>query len=133
MIHHVEQIGALQESVVVLTVRFADVPRVPRTERLEVEKLAEGVWRITAHFGFVQVPDLPAALRQAKTDGCDIDLKHAIFFHARDDVVAGRNLNLLSRARVVLFAFMHRNAVRAVDLFKIPTHNFIEVGRLVEI
>jgi KUP system potassium uptake protein len=133
MVHHVEQIGALQESVVALTVKFADVPRVPRAERLEVVKVAEGFWRITAHFGFVQVPDLPAALRQAKARGCDIDLKHAIFFHARDAVVATRNHNLLARARVALFAFMHRNAVRAVDLFRIPTHNFIEVGRLVEI
>jgi KUP system potassium uptake protein len=133
MVSHVEQIGALQESVVALTVKFADVPRVPRAERLEVDKLAEGFWRITARFGFVQVPDLPAALRQAKASGCDIDLKHAIFFHARDAVVATRNYNLLARARVALFAFMLRNAVRAVDLFRIPTRNFIEVGRLVEI
>ena len=75
MVRHVEQIGALQESVIALTVKFADVPRVPRAERLEVAKLAEGFWRITAHFGFVQVPDLSAALRQAKTSGCEIDLR----------------------------------------------------------
>ena len=36
-------------------------------------------------------------------------------------------------ARRLLFAFMLRNAVRAVDLFRIPTDNFIEMGRLVEI
>jgi KUP system potassium uptake protein len=120
MVRHVEQIGALQESVIALTVKFADVPRVPRAERLEVAKLDEGFWRITAHFGFVQVPDLSAALRQAKTSGCEIDLKHAIFFNARDAVVAKRTHGLLARTRVALFAFMLRNAVRAVDLFRIP-------------
>ena len=133
MVHHVEQIGALQESVVALTVKFADVPRIPRAERLDVRKLAEGFWQITAHFGFVQVPDLTAALRQAKASGCEIDLKHAIFFNARDAVVAKRTHNLAARARLLLFAFMLRNAVRAVDLFRIPTDNFIEIGRLVEI
>jgi len=40
---------------------------------------------------------------------------------------------LAARARLLLFAFMLRNAVRAVDLFRIPTDNFIEMGRLVEI
>jgi K+ transporter len=41
--------------------------------------------------------------------------------------------NLAVRVRLLLFAFMLRNAVRAVDLFRIPTDNFIEIGRLVEI
>jgi KUP system potassium uptake protein len=133
LVRHVEQIGALQESVVTLTVKFADVPRIPRAERLDVQKLAEGFWQITAHFGFVQVPDLTTALRQAKASGCEIDLKHAIFFSARDAVVAKRTHYLAARARLLLFAFMLRNAVRAVDLFRIPTDNFIEIGRLVEI
>jgi KUP system potassium uptake protein len=133
LLRHVEQIGALQESVVTLTVKFADVPRVPRAERLEIQKLAEDFWQITAHFGFVQVPDLTAALRQAKVSGCEIDLKHAIYFSARDAVVAKGTHYIASRARLVLFAFMLRNAVRAVDLFQIPTDNFIEVGRLVKI
>jgi len=33
----------------------------------------------------------------------------------------------------MLFAFMLRNSVRAVDLFLIPTDNSIEIGREVEI
>jgi len=48
-------------------------------------------------------------------------------------VVAKRTHYLAARARLLLFAFMLRNAVRAVDLFRIPTDNFIEIGRLVEI
>jgi KUP system potassium uptake protein len=124
---------AAGKSVVALTVKFADVPRIPRADRLEVRKLAENFWQITAHFGFVQVPDLPAALRQAKASGCEIELRHAIFFNARDAVVAKRTHNLAARARLLLFAFMLRNAVRAVDLFRIPTDNFIEMGRLVKI
>jgi KUP system potassium uptake protein len=133
LIHHVEQIGALQQTVVALAVKFAEVPRIPRRQRLDIKKLSDGFWQITAHFGFIQVPDLYAALRQARESGCAIDLKHAIFFNSRDVVVARRSQHILSRARVMLFAFMLRNSVRAVDLFLIPTDNFIEVGRQVEI
>jgi KUP system potassium uptake protein len=133
LVRQVEQIGALHKSVVALTVKFADVPRIPRAERLEVRKLPENFWHITAHFGFVEVPDLPAALRQAKASGCEIDIKNAIFFNARDAVVAKRGRTLAFRVRLLLFAFMLRNAVRAVDLFRIPTNNVIEMGRLIEV
>jgi KUP system potassium uptake protein len=133
LIHHVEQIGALQQTVVALAVKFAEVPRIPRRQRLDIKKLSDGFWQITAHFGFIQVPDLYAALRQARESGCAVDLKHAIFFNSRDVVVPRRSQHILSRARVMLFAFMLRNSVRAVDLFLIPTDNFIEVGRQVEI
>jgi KUP system potassium uptake protein len=79
------------------------------------------------------MPDLYAALGQAKESGCEIDLEHAIFFTARDSVVTRRPQNILSRAQLMLFAFMLRNSVHAVDLFLIPTDNCVEVGRQVEI
>jgi KUP system potassium uptake protein len=120
LIHHVEQFGALHQTVVALAIKFAEVPRIPRRQRLEKE-LSDDFWQITAHFGFVQVPDLYAALRQAKGSSSEVDLDHAIFFISRDSVVAARVQNILSRARVMLFAFMLRNSVHAVDLFLIPT------------
>jgi KUP system potassium uptake protein len=130
---HVEQFGALQETVVTLGVKFADVPRIPRRDRIIMKQLAEGFWQISAHFGFVQIPDLPAALRQARERGCPADLRHPVFFHAIDEVVASPTHGILARARLRLFAFMLRNSVRPVDLFLMPTHNFIEISRRLEI
>jgi hypothetical protein len=72
-------------------------------------------------------------LRQAKERGCQVDLRHAVFFHASDEVVASRTLGILARIRLRLFAFMQRNSVRAVDLFLMPTDNFVDVGRRLEI
>jgi len=133
LMRHVEQFGALQETVVALAVKFADVPRIPRRDRLEMKQLAEGFWQMNAHFGFVQIPDLPAALRQAKHRGCPVDLRHPVFFHAGDEVVASPTHGILARTRLRLFAFMLRNSVHAVDLFLMPTDNFIEVSRRLEI
>jgi KUP system potassium uptake protein len=81
---HVAQMRALSETVIALTVKFEEIPRVAPRERIELAKLAEGFWHITMHFGFVQVPDIPAALRQAKSRGCPIDLEDAIYFGGRD-------------------------------------------------
>jgi KUP system potassium uptake protein len=133
IVEHVAQMKALYETAIALTVKFEDIPRVAPRDRIELTKLAEGFWHIIVHFGFVQVPDIPAALRQAKDHGCPIDLDDAIYFGARDAVVCSKRHNWLARASLRLFTLMFRNSVRAVDLFNIPPKNFVEVGRQIEI
>jgi KUP system potassium uptake protein len=133
IIEHVAQMRALSETVIALTVKFEDTPRVAPRERIELAKLAEGFWHITVHFGFVQVPDIPATLRQAKVCGCPIDLEDAIYFGGRDTVVCAKRRSWLVHARLRLFTLMFRNSVRAVDLFNIPPEKFVEVGRQIEI
>jgi KUP system potassium uptake protein len=133
IIEHVAQMRALYETVIALTVKFEDIPRVLPRDRIELTELAQGFWHITAHFGFVQIPDIPAALRQAKVRGCPIDLEDAIYFSARDAVVCSKRRSWLVRTRLRLFMLMFRNSVRAVDLFNLPPKNFVEVGRQIEI
>jgi KUP system potassium uptake protein len=133
VIEHVKQMRALYETVIALTVKFEDIPRVAPRDRIELAKLAEGFWHITVHFGFVQVPDIPAALRQAKDRECAIDVKDAIYFGSRDAMICSKRRSWLVRASLRLFTLMFRNSVRAVDLFNIPPENFVEVGRQIEI
>ena len=133
IVEHVAQMRAMYETAIALTVNFDYIPRVASRDRIELARLAEGFWHITVHFGFVQVPDIPAALRQAKDSGCPIDLDDAIYFGARDTIVCSKKRNWLVRASLRLFTLMFRNSVRAVDLFKIPPEKFVEIGRQIEI
>jgi KUP system potassium uptake protein len=133
IVEHVAQMRALYETAIALTVKFEDIPRVALRDRIELANLAEGFWHIIVHFGFVQIPDIPAALRQAKDRGCPIDLEDAIYFGSRDAVVCSKRRSWLVRASLRLFMLMFRNSVRAVDLFTIPPENFVEVGRQIEI
>src|ERR1039457_6089546 len=133
IVEHVAQMRALYETAIALTVKFEDIPRVAPHDRIELTKLAEGFWHITVHFGFVQMPDIPAALRQARDRGCPIDLEDAVYFGARDAVVCSKRRRWLVRASLRLFTLMFRNSVRALDLFNIPSERFVEVGRQIEI
>jgi KUP system potassium uptake protein len=133
IVEHVAQMKALYETAIALTVKFDDIPRVALRDRIELAKFTEGFWHIIVHFGFVQVPDIPAALRQAKDRGCPIDLEDAIYFGARDAVVYSKRRNWLARASLRLFTLMFWNSVRTVDLFNLPPENFVEVGRQIEI
>jgi KUP system potassium uptake protein len=132
-VRHVKQFGSLPETVVSLMVEFDEAPRVAPDERVEVQKLAEGLWRLVVRFGFIEVPNLGLALEAARDKGCEIDVSQALFFAAHDEVVRGQKPPLLVGWRRKLFAFMFRNAVRAVDRFDLPRERFIEVGRQVEI
>jgi len=133
MIRHTAQMGALQETVVTLTLVFEEVPRVSRDHRAVVEAIAEGFWHVTVRFGFIEVPNVLAALGAARERGCPVDLDDAVFFGARDEVVPAKAHRRLPAWRRMLFAFMYRNAVRAPDRFDLPADRFLEVGRQVEL
>ena len=69
LVRHVAQIKALQETVVSLTVRFEEYPRVPLAERAEVEQIADGFWHVTVRFGFIEMPNVAAALAVRQGEG----------------------------------------------------------------
>jgi KUP system potassium uptake protein len=129
LVGHVAQMKALQETVVSLTVRFEDYPRVPPSERATVEQVADGFWHVTVRFGFIEVPNVVAALACAQEKGCGIDLGDAVYFAAHDQVVRSKTGRRLPAWRRLLFAAMYRNAVRLPDRFDLPPETFLEIGR----
>ena len=133
MIKHLAQMGALQRTLIALTVSFENVPRVRLADRLKMVQVLDSFWRLTVRYGFIEVPDLPSALREAKELGCPVDLKNAVYFAARDEVVRSKTGGTFSWWRLPLFAFLFRNSVRSADLFNLPANAFVEIGRQVEI
>ena len=134
MVQHVEDMGALHRRIASLGVRFEPVPRVPEDERVHVEHVADGFWHVSARYGFVEIPDLPGALALARRHGCELALDQAIYFGARDTVVAGpRGQKLMSSVQRMVFAFLFRNALRTVDRYQLPADRFVEVGRQIEL
>jgi KUP system potassium uptake protein len=133
LMRHVQDLGALPEKVVTVTVVFEEIPRVPAEERVQVDKVAENFWHVTVHFGFMENPSIPAALDAAKEKGCGIDLSEATYFTARDEVVAATQHRLLSPWRRAVFSFLLRNSVHVVDVFALPRERFIEIGRHLEV
>ena len=133
LLSHVAQMGALQETIVTLSLAFEEVPRVSSDHRATIEQIAEGFWHATVRFGFIEVPNVVTALASARDQGCPLDLEDAVFFGARDDVVPAKVHPRLRAWRRMLFAFMYRNAVRAPDRFDLPADRYLEVGRQVEL
>jgi KUP system potassium uptake protein len=125
--------GSLHERVVMLTVQFEEIPRVSEEQRCHAEHIAEGLWRATLRFGFVEIPDLRRALANLRHLDPAIDTDNGVYFAARDLIVRKPGHAALSHWRLPLFAFLYRNAVKAVDRFNLPPRNVVEIARKIEV
>jgi KUP system potassium uptake protein len=133
LIDYVNHVGAIHCSVITLTVVFEERPRISPAERCSVEKIAAGIWHVAIRFGFVEIPDLCAALYDVPGLDPSIDLESAVYFGARDQVVNRSASSLMPAWQVPLFAFLYRNAVKAVDRFNLPSQRVVEIGRQIEV
>jgi KUP system potassium uptake protein len=132
IVNYVKQVKSLRRTAIALSVTFENVPRVRWNDRIRCEKLDDGFWHVTVHFGFVEIPDLPLALSRAAKEGLPV-LDDANYYIERNDPVSCAHRGPVSRWRIALFAFMSRNSAHAIDRFKIPTNALIEIGRRIEI
>ena len=133
LIDHVTHMGALHQSVIALTILFEESPRVIDRSRCSVEKIAEGIWRVTMRFGFIEIPDLNAALKRVEGLDSSIDLDHATYFATRDLIVARAGSSVFAHWRLAIFAFLYRNAVKVVDRFSLPPDRVVEIARQIEL
>ena len=113
--------------MILLTVLFGDVPRIDAKDRVEVYNRSAGFYCVTAHFGFMEIPDVPALLDQCRVVGLQCPLMETSFFLSREQVFVARGQGLRAW-RQQLFALMLRNAANATDFFRIPPNRVIELG-----
>jgi KUP system potassium uptake protein len=133
MVWHVRQNRALHQRLFVLTIITESVPWLADAERLQYEPLAPGFWRATAHYGFMERPDIPALLRRAHEHGCGIDPSDVTYYVGHETVTAGDDPAALPRWMEALFAAMQRNAAHLTDYFRLPPESVVEIGRQIAI
>jgi len=132
LLHNMLHNQVLHSQVVLLTVVSEDRPRVPDQERFEVEAYGDGFFRVLLHFGFMDEPDVPAALKLCHLDALDFSPMRTTYFLSRETVIASR-LEGMSRWRGNLFAFLLKNANGNLRFFNLPLNRVIELGTQVEI
>jgi len=131
LLHNLKHNKVLHEQVVLMTVLTEEVPRLSPADRVEVEPLAQGFYRLTARYGFTQTPQAQDVLDCAREDGLYLDLMKTTFFLGRETLIPGPHPGMaLWRKR--LFALMSRNAQRFTDFFRIPVNRVVELGMQVQ-
>ena len=127
LLHYVKQTRAMYEKMVILSVVTIDAPEVADSERIEIEKLGHGVFRISARYGFMESPDIPQIMSLAKAGGLEIDLNEVTYYVGRISLVRGRK-RTMPRWRRFLFTFMFRNSLSGSSYLNIPPSKVMEIG-----
>ncbi len=133
--HHLKHNRVLHECVLLVTVLTNVEPRVPEAERIEARPIAGGVSRVLLHYGFMESPDVPEALRLAAGRGLlpGADLDDATYYLGRDTVIATHKVPGMAVWREELFAILNRNAERSAVYFCVPANQVVEIGIEIEI
>ena len=133
LLHNLKHNKVLHEQVVLLTVRTEEVPfLMDARDRVSLEKLEEGFWRVQVHFGFMEKPDVPSALESVKEPGLRFNSMRTTYFIGRETILATRKLGI-SAWRGSIFAWMTRNAGDVTSYFCLPPNGVVELGARVEV
>jgi len=132
LLHNLKHNKVLHTHNLFLTVRSHEVPYIPSAERVEVEPLGPDCWQVVLHFGFMNEPNVPAALRLVPEHDLPLDEMQTSYFLSRDSVMptVGEGMAMW---REKLFASMHRNAADMADFLSLPSNRIVELGAKVEI
>jgi KUP system potassium uptake protein len=133
LVWHLKHNRALHQYVVVVTAVTELVPSIGEGARLQIEQMAPQFWRLTAHYGFMERPDLPELLRQAAAAYCEVDLSDVTYYVGHETVVASEDAKHLPRWIEALFATMQRNAARVTEFYRLPRESVVEIGREISI
>ena len=120
----------LHDTVLLVSVHTADVPRLDDGTRTTVTDLGHGISQVRIEYGFTEDPDIPAALTGA--EDLDVDVGGATYFLGRESVTAGKAPGM-HPWREELFVLLNRGAANASRFFKLPADQVFEVGTHVEI
>ncbi len=134
LMHYVEHARSLHQRVFFLTIVISnEEPTIPRERRWSLRAMEEGFYRVIAHYGFMETPNVPELFQSvANALELPIDAHQVTYFLGRENVLAlhsGR-MNLFAEK---VFAFLQRNSKTADRYFSIPPHRVVELGMQVDL
>jgi len=132
LLHNIKHNHVLHERVIFLTIVTSDRAFVKMSQRVEVEPIAEGFYRVTAYHGYMQAPSIPRFLANCSDQGLELDENKCTFFLGRESIL-GNPHSTLSRWQQSLFAVMSRVAQQPASYFQIPPGRIIELGLQVQL
>ena len=132
LLHHFKHNKMLHEQVVIMSITTDAIPWVPDAQKVRLKSFPHGFWAVTAHFGFMESPDVSDILRRCHAKGLATKLAETSFYLGREALIPRRDLLGMAYWRKHLYRFLSRNARAATDFFAIPSNRVVEIGMQIE-
>jgi KUP system potassium uptake protein len=125
------------QHVAIMSIETEPIPRVPDDQRVVVDDLGyadDGITHVTARFGYMESPDVPAALAlldPAATEG-RLQLDQASYFLSKIELQAGDQPTMATWRKRVFIATSYI-AADAADSFNLPRDRTVIMGSHIEV
>ena len=126
LMHNLKHNRVLHDKLVFISVETVKQPRWEE-DRVSVKQGPLGAWMVEAKFGYMEQPDVPAALRACADKGLEIDPRQASYFLGRRVIkMSARSSMPFWQQRI--FIMLANQAAKAVEFFRIPPDRVVELG-----
>lgn len=133
LLHNLKHNRVLHERNIILSIRTEDVPRVPRHERVQIDRTNETFIRVVALYGFMETPSIPKILESCRRRDLKVDMGSTSFFLSRRSLRLAKKSQDMPRWQAQLFIMLAQSAEDATNYFQIPTDRVVEVGTQVSV
>jgi KUP system potassium uptake protein len=133
LLHNLKHNKVLHKRIIFFTICVEESPMVDASERLEVERMDAGFWRVQAHYGFMESPNIQGILKLCSEYDLEFREMETTFFLSRETVIPKADKCGMNIWQERLFAIMVRNALSATAYFRLPANRVVELGMQVEI
>jgi KUP system potassium uptake protein len=132
LLNVVRRFRTIHETVLLTTVTTEEVPHVME-DRVAIERLSEGLYRVTLRYGFMDTPHVHRALSAVLPQiapGADPGRLTYVLGQERLVVHARSRMNPVFQR---IFAALSRNAANPTDFFGLPAAQVVEVGARIDL
>jgi KUP system potassium uptake protein len=132
----VDELHALQEHAIILSLETLPTPRIRRADRLEIDDLGyrdDGITFVRAKHGYAEHYDVPALVRQIAEAGVEspVDARETSFYLSKVELTPGDDPGM-SRWRKRLFLVTALISAEPADYFQLPRDRTVTLGAEIE-
>jgi KUP system potassium uptake protein len=132
LVNNLQHNKVLHRTTLIVSVVTAEIPRVDDADRCYVNRVEPGVFQVRLTYGFMEEPDVPAALSNIAMRGIEFDPATVTYFIGHETILAGK-VPGMNMPQERLFVLLNRGADSASRFFNLPPERVFEVGTHVEI
>ena len=132
LLHHVKHNQVLHKQVVLLSVLTDNVPFAIGNQSLAVVDLGQGFFRVIAHVGFMQQPNVPKILKRCEKHKLLVEAMTTTYYLGRQTLLTTGKTRVW-KWRKLLFAFLARNSRPPTAFFNLPPNRVVELGLQIEL
>ncbi len=125
LLHQVKHNKILHEKVILLSIITERVPFANKKKRLTIKSYGNGFYQILAHYGYLEHPNIPEALKRAKS--LKLTVENISYFLGHVTLINSGRIKIANWRRN-LYIFLSRNSREAKSYFGIPTGRVTEIG-----